>query len=119
MKNEKIADVLRFFPGFVAGNAYGQPQFTSRFGQPGSSASLSIRGMGSFNASNSPLYVIDGVPGISGSINSISSDGGLMPCQPSTPSDIENITIIRMPLLHHSTVRALCEWCGLDYDEER
>ena len=64
------------FQDLLQGNATGV-QFTSASGQPGSSASLSIRGMGSFNASNSPLYVIDGVPVTSGSINSISSDGGV------------------------------------------
>ena len=44
---------------------------------PGASSSLNIRGMGSFNASNSPLYVIDGIPMRSGSINTMSSDAGL------------------------------------------
>jgi TonB-linked SusC/RagA family outer membrane protein len=34
-------------------------------GQPGSDASLYIRGIGSVNASSSPLYVVDGVPGAS------------------------------------------------------
>jgi TonB-linked SusC/RagA family outer membrane protein len=34
-------------------------------GQPGSDASLFIRGIGSVNASTSPLYVVDGVPGAS------------------------------------------------------
>lgn len=56
---------------------------------------MSIRGMGSFNASNSPLYVIDGVPVTSGSINSISSDGGLDAMSTVNTSDIENITIIK------------------------
>ena len=32
-------------------------------GQPGSDASLFIRGIGSVNASTSPLYVVDGIPG--------------------------------------------------------
>ncbi|MDR0768465.1 MAG: TonB-dependent receptor [Dysgonamonadaceae bacterium] len=34
-------------------------------GQPGSDASLYIRGIGSVNAFTSPLYVVDGVPGAS------------------------------------------------------
>ena len=82
------------FQDLLQGNATGV-QFTSASGQPGSSASLSIRGMGSFNASNSPLYVIDGVPVTSGSINSISSDGGLDAMSTVNTSDIENITIIK------------------------
>lgn len=38
-------------------------QSVSSAGQPGSDASLYIRGIGSVNASTSPLYVVDGVPG--------------------------------------------------------
>jgi TonB-linked SusC/RagA family outer membrane protein len=34
-------------------------------GQPGDDASLYVRGIGSVNASSSPLYVVDGVPGAS------------------------------------------------------
>lgn len=38
----------------------------SNSGQPGSNVSMRIRGIGSFNASNEPLYVLDGVPITSG-----------------------------------------------------
>lgn len=38
-------------------------QSVSSAGQPGSDASLYIRGIGSVNASTAPLYVVDGVPG--------------------------------------------------------
>ncbi|MDR0614340.1 MAG: TonB-dependent receptor [Dysgonamonadaceae bacterium] len=34
-------------------------------GQPGDDASLYVRGIGSVNASTSPLYVVDGIPGAS------------------------------------------------------
>ena len=95
VKNEKIADVPSVsFQDLLQGNATGV-QFTAASGQPGSSSSLRIRGMGSFNASNSPLYVIDGVPVTSGSINSISSDSGLDAMSTINTSDIENITIIK------------------------
>lgn len=95
VKNEKIADVPSVsFQDLLQGNATGV-QFTSASGQPGSSSSLRIRGMGSFNASNSPLYVIDGVPVTSGSINSIDSDSGLDAMSTINTSDIENITIIK------------------------
>ena len=49
------------FSSLLEGNAPGV-QVTSSSSQPGASTSIRIRGMGSFNASNSPLYVIDGVP---------------------------------------------------------
>ena len=51
--------------------------------------------MGSFNASNSPLYVIDGVPMRSGSINTMSSDAGLDIMSTISSTDIESITIIK------------------------
>ena len=51
-------------------------------GQPGSSQDIRIRGFGSFSASSSPLYVVDGVP-FNGSINSIN------------PNDIESLTVLK------------------------
>lgn len=38
-------------------------QSVASAGQPGSDASLFVRGIGSVNASTSPLYVVDGIPG--------------------------------------------------------
>ncbi|HUS86951.1 MAG TPA: TonB-dependent receptor [Bacteroidales bacterium] len=69
------------FTTAIEGQAAGI-QVTRASGQPGSSASIRIRGIGSINASNSPLYVVDGVP-YSGNLASISSD------------DIESITILK------------------------
>lgn len=95
VKAEKMKDVPTVsFMDMLQGNAPGV-QFSSSSGQPGASASLNIRGMGSFNASNSPLYVIDGVPMRSGSINSIDTDAGLDIMSTINSSDIENITIIK------------------------
>jgi len=44
-------------------------QVTSNSGEPGGSISMRIRGVGSINSSNEPLYIIDGVP--YGSLNAI------------------------------------------------
>lgn len=55
---------------------------TSGTGQPGTGASIRVRGFGSINASNDPLYVLDGIP-YDGSLNSIN------------PSDIESITVLK------------------------
>lgn len=51
-------------------------------GQPGSEASVRIRGIGSVNGNRDPLYVVDGVP-FNGNISSIS------------PADIESTTILK------------------------
>ena len=51
-------------------------------GQPGSTATIQIRGIGSVNANTAPLYVVDGVP-FDGPIASIN------------PGDIENTVILK------------------------
>lgn len=95
VKGETLKDVPAVsFKDLLQGNAPGV-QFTSSSGQPGASSSLRIRGMGSFNASNSPLYVIDGVPMRSGTINTMSSDAGLDIMSTINSSDIESVTVIK------------------------
>jgi TonB-linked SusC/RagA family outer membrane protein len=51
-------------------------------GQPGTEATIRIRGFGSVNGNRDPLYVLDGVP-FSGSINAIN------------PSDIASTTVLK------------------------
>lgn len=83
------------FSTLLQGNASGV-QVNSTSGQPGSSTDIMIRGLGSFNASPSPLYVIDGVPVMSGNIaSSTSNDAGLDIMSTISNSDIENITVIK------------------------
>lgn len=69
---------------------------TSSTGQPGSSSSIRIRGTSSINASNSPLWVIDGIPVLTGDI----ADSGVSDTQSSlmtslNPNDIESITVLK------------------------
>jgi len=72
-----VSNVTNALAGQVAG-----VQVTSSNGQPGSAATVRIRGIGSMSASNSPLYVVDGVP-FDGSISSIN------------PQDIESMTVLK------------------------
>ncbi|MDL2245744.1 TonB-dependent receptor plug domain-containing protein, partial [Parabacteroides sp. OttesenSCG-928-J18] len=57
-------------------------QVINSSGQPGDSGSILIRGIGSMNASSSPLYVVDGVAydGIMNAIN---------------PADVESMTVLK------------------------
>lgn len=65
----------------LEGNATGI-QVTSSTGQPGDSPSIRIRGFGSVNASNAPLYVVDGAI-YNGSIGDLN------------PADIESMTVLK------------------------
>ncbi|MEG1563517.1 MAG: TonB-dependent receptor [Bacteroides sp.] len=95
VKTGELKDIpVVSFSGMLEGNAPGV-QVSSSSGQPGAASSIRIRGMGSFNASNSPLYVIDGIPVQSGSVASTSSDSGFDIMSTLNNSDIENITVIK------------------------
>ncbi len=72
-----VSNVTNALSGRMAG-----VQTLSSNGQPGTSATVLIRGVGSINASTSPLYVVDGVP-FDGDISSIPN------------SDIESLTVLK------------------------
>src|SRR5690606_12037811 len=61
------ANVVQSLAGKVGG-----VQIKSTTGQPGASATVRFRGLGSISSSNEPLYVVDGVP-FTGDIASITS----------------------------------------------
>ena len=85
------------FEKALQGNLAGV-QVNATSGQPGANTSIRIRGTGSINAGNEPLYVIDGVPIISGdlfeeldydyrfSTNALSSFD---------PNDFESVTVLK------------------------
>ena len=77
LEKRVAANVTKAIDGQIAG-----VQATSGSGQPGSGASIRIRGFGSINSSNAPLYVVDGVP-YDGNLNAISN------------SDIESVTVLK------------------------
>ena len=56
----------------IEGRATGV-QFTSTNGQPGSSPSIVIRGVGTLNGSSDPLYIVDGIQ-YEGSLNTINQE---------------------------------------------
>lgn len=79
----------------LAGAAAGV-KLGSSAGQPGAVESIRIRGAGSVMASNEPLYVIDGVPVLSGNSSEFDySESGNSILSTINSNDIENITIIK------------------------
>ena len=82
IKNEtigqrQVSNVTNALAGAVAG-----VQIQSDNGQPGESAKVRIRGVGSINAGTEPLYVVDGVP-FDGDLSSINTQ------------DIESMTVLK------------------------
>ncbi len=79
-----VVAVDQMLQGKVAGL-----QVTSNGGSPGEGATIRIRGGSSLNASNDPLYVIDGIPVDNG------IQGGKNPLATINQNDIESVTILK------------------------
>ncbi|MBQ8360594.1 MAG: TonB-dependent receptor [Bacteroidaceae bacterium] len=73
----QVSNVTQALSGTMAG-----VQTTYSTGQPGTSATVRIRGVGSMSAGNAPLYVVDGIP-FDGDISSINTQ------------DIESMTVLK------------------------
>lgn len=70
-------------------------QITSNSGEPGGQTSIRIRGGTSVNASNEPLYVIDGVPIDNSPVNPGGFSSGRNPLNFLNPNDIETFTVLK------------------------
>ncbi len=75
-------------------------QVVAQDGAPGGGVSIRIRGIGSINASNEPLYVIDGIPITAGNgpLSTTDFDNGGRSANPLAsinPNDIENIVVLK------------------------
>ena len=97
VKQESIKDVPSVsFEQALTGKVAGM-QITQSSGQVGSASEIRIRGIGSMNASNEPLYVIDGVPTVSGNTGQMSGEiyatNNVMATLNS--NDIESITVLK------------------------
>jgi TonB-linked SusC/RagA family outer membrane protein len=66
---------------------------TTSGGQPGSNSSIRIRGTSSVNAGNEPLYVVDGIPVMTGDQTMASTTSNALYLL--NPSDIESITVLK------------------------
>lgn len=73
--------------GYVAG-----VRITQTDGQPGAKATVQIRGIGSINGNLEPLYVIDGVPMVTGDKSQVMSSNVLSALN---PNDIESMTVLK------------------------
>ncbi len=81
------------FQGALQGRAPGV-QITSANGMPGSAMTVRIRGTSSIKSSSEPLYVVDGVPVITGNFSNGWADG-TNTLSALSPSDIESIEVLK------------------------
>ncbi|MEA4840408.1 MAG: TonB-dependent receptor [Bacteroidales bacterium] len=72
-----VSSAQQALQGRVAG-----VQVSTQTGAPGAEVSVRIRGTGSINSGNGPLYIVDGIP-VEGALNNIS------------PNEIENIFVLK------------------------
>lgn len=77
LEDRQVSNITNALSGTIAG-----VQTLSSNGQPGTSSTVRIRGVGSLYASNTPLYVVDGIP-FDGDISSIN------------PADIESMSVLK------------------------
>ena len=99
VRAESIKDVPNVsFQNALNGKVAGL-QVSTPSGQAGAIPSIRIRGTGSMHASNEPLYVVDGVPVISGSLGQGGTSNlvisGMNAMSALDPSDIESMTILK------------------------
>jgi TonB-linked SusC/RagA family outer membrane protein len=87
MKEASPLSAEKALQGYVAG-----VRVTQTDGQPGAKATIQIRGIGSINGNLEPLYVIDGVPMVSGDVSQLISSNVMTALN---PDDIESMTVLK------------------------
>lgn len=88
IENLPFSSVDKALQGKVAGL-----QSVASSGQPGASQAILIRGASSISASNSPLWVVDGVPINAGDASRLQTTGNLLSTL--NPNDIESISVLK------------------------
>lgn len=77
LEKKRVSNISQALAGEVSG-----VRVVNTSGQPGTVATIRIRGIGSVSGNRDPLYVVDGVP-FSGGLNSIN------------PNDVESTTVLK------------------------
>ncbi|SFW88996.1 SusC/RagA family TonB-linked outer membrane protein [Chitinophaga sancti] len=88
-----IADKPVTSPDKALQGAVAGLQITSASGAPGSATDVRLRGIGSINASSSPLWVIDGAIANSGDLTNQTTTANALSTL--NPDDIESITVLK------------------------
>ena len=96
VSSDKLKDIpVSGIDGLLQGQASGV-QVSQNSGTPGGEMTVRIRGVGSISGSSQPLYIIDGVPVITGDFAQVGYEGqGINALSDLNPSDIESISILK------------------------
>jgi TonB-linked SusC/RagA family outer membrane protein len=95
IKETPVLSVNQFFQGRVSGM-----NVINRSGDPGSGAVSFLRGVNSINSSNSPLYIVDGIPVMPTNIFGSNLDGYEYNTLLSiNPLDISKTTVVKDPTI--------------------
>ena len=86
--SKKETSVDKMLSGKMAGVSV-----SSSNGQPGSVATIRVRGTSSIGAGNNPLYVVDGIPVESGDVGGLSNSMNAIALI--NPSDIASVTVLK------------------------
>ncbi|MBJ6145215.1 TonB-dependent receptor [Siccationidurans sp. BT559] len=90
-KDQPVIGVDQALQGRAAG-----VQVTQNSGTPGSGISVRVRGAASINGSNEPLYVVDGLPVVTGNTTQLGSGNQLTNgLNDLNPNDIESIEVLK------------------------
>lgn len=90
--NKLAATITESLDKALSGKATGV-RVTSLTGDPGSSGDIQIRGIGSITGSTSPLYIVDGIPIITGQFGNSRMSSNVL--SSINPQDIESITVLK------------------------
>ena len=95
VKGETLASApVTSVEGVLQGKLAGVAISTNN-GAPGANNYIRIRGNGSINAGNAPLWVIDGIPVITGPQSIEANDNTSSALTSLNPNDIESITVLK------------------------
>nr|WP_294899463.1 SusC/RagA family TonB-linked outer membrane protein [uncultured Pedobacter sp.] len=84
LERKAVSNISQALSGEVSG-----VNVINTSGQPGTTATIRVRGFGSVNGNRDPLYVVDGAPIVSNTVNTVN------PLSAINPDDIDNVTILK------------------------
>jgi TonB-linked SusC/RagA family outer membrane protein len=84
LERKAVSNISQALSGEVSG-----VNVINTSGQPGTTATIRVRGFGSVNGNRAPLYVVDGSPIATNTVNTVN------PLSAINPDDIDNVTVLK------------------------